>query len=865
MGFPHLYLVSVERGRAKLRGGGVQPPEVKANRANRRNHAQKLRQKLDEVTVYWQRAQAERAERGLPPIVGGVPFLLRIPERAEELLLRLERDYGVQVVAQYDEGFLLVASEDVTLSAFQTLTTEFENEIHGATSVASILEIYDDDRTDDRLKRILAPEVYSIWPLVDANIYIFDVSIQTAGIGSEVSNRPEKRKRETQNEYERRIHEWETAWRELQVRWDEKQIETEEEIARLLEVYNGQIIDQVGDQPSEEGGTVRLPDSFSVRIRMSGRGFTDLIKNYPHIFEANFPEGIEQPSPVAREGQPGDVQPIEPPEADAPAVCVIDAGIQEAHRLIQPAIDIATSRAFIPGHDVADRVHPHGHGTAVAGAILYRDLIPGQANGQAVCWIQNARLLNDQKSLPIEAYPPLAMREIVNFYRNGIRKTRIFNHSIAAEGPCRTQRMSVWAAAIDLLSHENDVIVIQAAGNIDGNSISPIRPGVRQHYAAGNSYPRYLREASSRVSNPAQSLQALTVGSIGLATINDGNRATIGGERRPSAFTRSGWGLWGSFKPEVVEIGGDYLIDLAQTNVSLADVACPELVRSTFSTPGSGTTRSLVGTSFATPRVSAIVAKLQQIFPDETTLLYRALIVQSARWPAWLEVLPADEEIEWMKSIGYGIPDVSRATENTDHRVTLITQGVQKVHALEAAIYTVEIPAEVRSPANEFDVRIDVTLSYSTRPRRTRSSRKGYQEVWLDWISSKKGESLADFKARALKGFGEADESDSVNWMLHEQANWGVLRGIHRNAGTVQKDWVILKAHELPETFAIAVRGHNGWSKDPNALAKFALAVTLEANDCPIPIYGRIEEQQAIRSHEIEVEIETDAPLPASR
>jgi hypothetical protein len=121
MPFPHLQLVSIERGRAKLSGGGEESPEVKENKKNRQAHVKKLRQKIGDFTSYWQRAQAERAEKGLPPIVGGIPFLLKIPERNEELLLRLEKAFGVQIVAQFGEGFLLVASEDISLTAFQEL------------------------------------------------------------------------------------------------------------------------------------------------------------------------------------------------------------------------------------------------------------------------------------------------------------------------------------------------------------------------------------------------------------------------------------------------------------------------------------------------------------------------------------------------------------------------------------------------------------------------------------------------------------------------------------------------------------------------------------------------------------------------
>jgi hypothetical protein len=595
---------------------------------------------------------------------------------------------------------------------------------------------------------------------------------------------------------------------------------------------------------------------------MNGQGFTDLIKNYARVFEGSLPEDIEQPDPISQEARPGDYLAVSAPQENAPAVCVIDSGIQEGHRLLQPAIDTGNSRSFLPGQDVADRVAPDGHGTPVAGAVLHRDFSPGNQSVEAVCWIQNARLLNDQKTIPRDIYPPLALREIVNHYRNGNRQTRIFNHSIAANGPCQPARMSTWGAEIDLLSHELDVLVIQAAGNIPGRTDSSQCPGIIESNAAGRPYPDYLQEASSRVSNPGQSLQAITVGSVGLATIRDGHRTTIGGEARPSAFSRSGWGLWETFKADVVEIGGDYLIDDERTTLSTTEAACPELVRSTFSTPGAATTRALVGTSFAAPRVAAIAAALQKILPDQPALLYRALIIQSARWPGWMERLSPDEQIGWMRSMGFGIPDRARATENTERRVTLVTEGCQVVHALEAAIYTVDIPAVMRSPGSEFDVRIEVTLSYSSKPRRTRSSRKGYQEIWLDWIASKKNENPNAFKARAIKESGEAEDSDSVDWMLHERKDWGVLRGIHRQAGTVQKDWVVLKAYELPETFAVAVRGHHGWSKDPNSTAKFALAVTIEAETCPLPIYARIQQEQAVRLNQIQTQASVRVPSP---
>jgi hypothetical protein len=137
-GFPHLKLVEIKRGRAKLHGGGKVPVEVKDNKRNRHQHANNVRRKLTDITAYWERIQSERVDNQLPPIPGGIPFLLRLPEREEDLLLRLEKDFGVTVVAQFEQGFLMVASQDVSLSEFHRLITEFENEMHGAASVASI-------------------------------------------------------------------------------------------------------------------------------------------------------------------------------------------------------------------------------------------------------------------------------------------------------------------------------------------------------------------------------------------------------------------------------------------------------------------------------------------------------------------------------------------------------------------------------------------------------------------------------------------------------------------------------------------------------------------------------------------------------
>lgn len=444
--------------------------------------------------------------------------------------------------------------------------------------------------------------------------------------------------------------------------------------------------------------------------------------------------------------------------------------------------------------------------------------------------------------------------------------------------------MSSWAAEIDLLCATYDVLVVQSVGNLQEYGTAPYL-GFKDHLTAGRAYPTYLTEDSCRVANPGQSLQALTVGSVAYGAFSSGEWSTLAKKPgHPSAFTRTGFGIWNSIKPEVVEYGGDAIRTAgSQPDVQIGNqvaAACPELVRSTIFPPGPAVDRDKVGTSFATPKVTRIAAHLQRILPDEPTLLYRALIVQSARWPEWAEALMAelrgldgstiaqqerreflyDQLTKILRCIGFGLPSEERATSNTDHRTTLITNGETSIRARECHIYQVPIPPALRRPGDEFDIRLDVTLSYAAQPRRTRRNLRRYLSTWVDWKSSKLGEGLNDFRLRALKGNdAEADSlpNSVLPWTLHERSKAGFIRNIRRTAGTVQKDWAVVKSNTLPDHFCIAVVGHQGWSRDPDATAIYALAVSFEIVGREIAIYEPL--RIAVRELQVEVAAEVEA------
>jgi len=891
--FEHLPLLLRYKGRARLRGGGKTNPQTLANRNARQAHSTALQGAAQKLSGNWKQRQAQRQGQALPVIPNGMPILLRVDTGLDLDVLRERFDF--EIVAEQEEGYVIVASEDIDVASFLAMVDGFAVNVHGSATIASVHRLFDDPNQTDRLGRILSERLFADWGNIDDDQdFIVDVGIACAGT-RDIPSVPKRGKRDTDASWAAKELAWSQARSGAYDAWEALRIERENQIESFRAFYQAEILHNIDGAPFDAGV---LPDSFTVRLRISGEGLRDFVLNYPYIFEVVEPEDIVLPQALVGQTGPAgqQVTPI-PPNAEAPTVCVIDSGIQEGHALLQPAVDQGASHCFLPGTAataVADEVAPGGHGTRVAGAVLYGEEVPEAGAPELPFWIQNARVLNAQNLMPVTLFPPEAIRQAVVRFNNGPRKTRIFNHSINARGHCRTRYMSSWAAEIDQLCYQRDVLIVQSAGNLPIDGAAPY-VGIREHLAAGRDYPWYLAENSVRIANPGQSLQALTVGSVAYDAAEAGAwRSFAVRPDGPSAFSRTGPGIWNVIKPEVVAHGGDVVRNSGNPpdiqGGGRIPAACPQLVRSTLHAPGPASDRDDVGTSYAAPKVARIAAQVQRVLPNEPALLYRALVVQSAQWPAWAEGLltllrnPPDNQLQAEKQallgaashalrcLGYGIPDEERATSNTDYRTTFITSGDAEIRAAECHVYQVPIPAELRQQADEFNVRIDVTLSYVAQPRRTRRNLRRYLSTWVDWKTSNLGEGLNDFRVRALTDAANDDESlpgSALPWTLHEKSQWGVIREHKRNSGTVQKDWAVVRSNALPDHFCIAVVGHQGWSHDPDTTARYALAVTFEILGQEIVIYDPLrtavlELQMQIEAEvqadvEVEIEVEVDA------
>lgn len=656
--FTHLPLPLLFQGKPKLRGGGAVSAQTKRNTANRIAHGSYVKRRSAELSRFWKERRAERSENALPEIETGIPILLEIDPSADIDFLR---GLGFEIVCEIEEGFIIVATEDVDLSTLNEKADAFiANVTTRCNSPAKVYALCEDG---DRLKRVLSKELYAKWATVSPDeAYIIDIGVSCCG-NIELPKRPKREDDETDEHYSVREQRWMEKFSAAYMAWDEIKMKREETIERFVSDYNGEIM-QLADGISE---MTDLPDSFSARLKISGKCLLDLVLNFAYIFEVSEAETIIMgEAPENNDSLTENVQ-IEAPIQSAPIVCVMDSGIQEEHKYLAPAIISDESVSLLPNNlNTSDEVAGGGHGTRVTGAVLYPRTIPSDGIYQLPCWIRNMRILDANNCLPEDVYPPKTIAIAVQKYNvESSPPTRIFNHSIGSRRSCEMKHMTSWAAEIDSQSYNNDVLFIQAAGNISTDVISA-------YWQAGYPYPEYLDRELCRISNPAQSLQAITVGSVSATELETDDFIALGKQMEVSSFSRSGPGIWDVLKPEVVEYGGTHVYNKGSLPPQLTTPpeVCPELIRK--SPEGPTFARDDVGTSFSAPKVTYIASQIEKVLPESPALLYRALIAQSARWPKNINDVSKEECVSTLRHIGYGVPDVERATHNDEYRMGVI-------------------------------------------------------------------------------------------------------------------------------------------------------------------------------------------------
>ncbi len=143
---------------------------------------------------------------------------------------------------------------------------------------------------------------------------------------------------------------------------------------------------------------------------------------------------------------------VELPEAGSPAVCILDGGVAREHPLLAPALDPGDCLTVDPRWGIADH-DSGGHGTNMAGAVLYADLTFPLADQRTVALDFK---LESVKFLPPAGFQPtdpmsygaitqaaVALPEIENPERLRAFCMAVTNDDVSGERP------TSWSAAID--------------------------------------------------------------------------------------------------------------------------------------------------------------------------------------------------------------------------------------------------------------------------------------------------------------------------------------------------------------------------------------------------------------------------------
>ena len=315
---------------------------------------------------------------------------------------------------------------------------------------------------------------------------------------------------------------------------------------------------------------------------------------------------------------------IPDPNLDYPIVGVLDSGIAK-NDFLSPWIVDDRYTAF------PDELIDNGHGTFVSGVLLYGDQLEGVSHtGLDGCMLYDATVFPKSGESISEDMLVENIREAVKSRPD----IHIWNMSLGSKTESDLHEVSHFGQALDNIQESYNVVICKSAGNCT-NFIKGL--------------------PKSRISKSADSIHALVVGSIAHDK-SENDEADI---NDPSPFTRIGKGPSGIIKPELVSYGGN-----AHYNGKLVKNGVKSL-----SPDGQVVTE--VGTSFSTPRVTALLAALQMNMNEEfNPLLLKALAVHSAQYPECS--IPQKDRIIQM---GFGLPSaIDEIIYNDEHEITLILQ-----------------------------------------------------------------------------------------------------------------------------------------------------------------------------------------------
>ncbi len=235
--FEHLPLLLRYQGGARLPRGGKQSPQTRANRNARQAHSAALLAASQSLSTNWRNRRGLRPENEFPTIPQDIPILRQVNPSLDLDVLR--EKFSFEIVAEQEEGYVIVASEDIELTPFLAMVNEFAVEIHGSATIASVHRLFDDPNQTDRPQRVLSERLFAEWPTIaDDQMYMYIVDIGIACTGTqEIPAYPKRGKRDSDADWAKKERDWSQARTDAYTAWDDIKTTRETEIERFVQFY----------------------------------------------------------------------------------------------------------------------------------------------------------------------------------------------------------------------------------------------------------------------------------------------------------------------------------------------------------------------------------------------------------------------------------------------------------------------------------------------------------------------------------------------------------------------------------------------------------------------------------------------------
>lgn len=557
---------------------------------------------------------------------------------------------------------------------------------------------------------------------------------------------------------------------------------------------------------------------------------------------------------------------ITPPSSHAPAVCLLDTGVNREHPLIALALDEAHWLSADPGWPPAD-VHPEQHGTAMAGLALYGCLTNYLGNEVKLTLrhrLESVKILPNVGGATPENYGAISQEAVARAEVESPSRRRTVCLAVLADDR-DLGRPSAWSAALDqLCSGANDEdreprLAVVAAGNLS--------------YEDRVDYPRGNRERCA-VRDPAQAWNVVTVGAytekvhIRSSDYDGWQPIAQHGSLSPCSTTSMPWTWKGCpHKPDVVFEGGNSAVDPSNRRADYIDDLA---LLSTIVHPSGRLLTTTGETSAAAAGVARMAAIIQAEYPAFWPETVRGLIIHSARWNREMKrEFPRRERESRLRCYGYGVPDLDRALYSAENSATLIIQGALQPFRREGAgsvephqmhVHRLPWPRELLQQLGEYPVTLRVTLSYFIEPspgRRGWGSRFRYQSHGLRYAVKRPTDGEREFlrqinlAARENLKTKPASVRDTRRWQLGK---------ILRSRGSVHSDAWTGTGADVADCGMIGIYPITGWWRERPHLecwdrqARYALIVSLETEPTlfPVKVYAAME-QQIVNRPDIEI------------